>query len=874
MIAVLSSAVLAGTVLWWRFVPFPTPGTDVLIGQLAEQSPGVHAAIRAWHYVAPGVVLVASWAGAEAVWWWVPPSRGETVGEVAARWGTRAVRAVSAFVMASGLHGAALVVGLAVTWARFLPFPAAAADPVVGLLAGRSPLLHEAARLWHYLAPGIALVGSWAGVHAAGRVWLASRGETVGDVARSKLARGWRAWSAVLSQEGLRRPLIVGAVGAIWWRFLPFPAAAADPVVGLLAGRSPLLHEAARLWHYLAPGIALVGSWAVMQGVSRVWFESHRRAGGVGRLPAWPLARDDSGPALVVGEIHHPVALREVEKPGWLVVPERGLYTGMLICGAVGSGKTSACMRPFAQQLLSWQADDPARRMAGLVLEVKGDFCYQVRDVLIEAKRGGDYVELGLGGRWSWNPLGAHWLDSYSLAYTIASLINQLFGKGHEPFWQQAYTNLVRWIIELHRMRPGGWVTLQDVYRCSIEPERIARMLDELEHTAGGDRLYLKGAAARELRTQNADFAKVFQLSESKDRPGEWVAAWSEETEQGLRDLKGEWELERVHGAGRAGRLRRAAVQRWYEHDWSKLDKKVATTVVEGLSVFLSVFDLPEIADVFCPPDPNGRAGVPADDTVAGGGSAREVAVERRPLPPLDEVIESGKVLALNMPAGTNAALARAVGVMLKQSWLHTLLRRPAAMQADPSRVFRPAMFLCDEYQAFATVGEDDPSGDEKAFALTRQCRLVPIVATQSISSLRAVLGQGEAWRALLQTLRTRVFLSLSDDASAQLASGICGQVARMKASYTVSEQTQRASASVLTGAAGGGAGSVGASKAFSEKREPLFHPRDFTILGNCQAIVQAYDGLQAHDATRCYLKPDFLPRELGYWRAREAGKV
>ena len=66
------------------------------------------------------------------------------------------------------------------------------------------------------------------------------------------------------------------------------------------------------------------------------------------------------------------------------------------------------------------------------------------------------------------------------------------------------------------------------------------------------------------------------------------------------------------------------------------------------------------------------------------------------------------------------------------------------------------------EYQAFATVGQDDPSGDEKAFALTRQCRCVPIVATQSISSLRSVLPGGEAWRTLLQTLRTRIFLSLS----------------------------------------------------------------------------------------------------------------
>ena len=120
------------------------------------------------------------------------------------------------------------------------------------------------------------------------------------------------------------------------------------------------------------------------------------------------------------------------------------------------------------------------------------------------------------------------------------------------------------------------------------------------------------------------------------------------------------------------------------------------------------------------------------------------------------------------MPAGTNPALARAVGVMLKNAWLQSLLRRPAAAKLDPGRYVRPAVFICDEYQAFASVGEDDPSGDEKAFALTRQCRVIPIVATQSISSLRSVLGSGEAWRTLLQTLRTRIFLSLSDEASAE----------------------------------------------------------------------------------------------------------
>ena len=74
-------------------------------------------------------------------------------------------------------------------------------------------------------------------------------------------------------------------------------------------------------------------------------------------------------------------------------------------------------------------------------------------------------------------------------------------------------------------------------------------------------------------------------------------------------------------------------------------------------------------------------------------------------------MIDSGKVLCLNMPAGTNPGLSHAVGVLLKQAWLQTLLRRPAEMQRDPECIFRLAVFLCNEYQTFATVGEDDPAG-------------------------------------------------------------------------------------------------------------------------------------------------------------------
>src|SRR5581483_10840245 len=105
----------------------------------------------------------------------------------------------------------------------------------------------------------------------------------------------------------------------------------------------------------------------------------------------------------------------------------------------------------------------------------------------------------------------------------------------------------------------------------------------------------------------------------------------------------------------------------------------------------------------------------------------------------------------------------------------------------------------CDEYQAFATTGENEPSGDEKFFSLARQARCIPIVATQSISSLRSTLT-GESWRTLLQGLRTKIFLALSDDVSAHFAADLCGKRDRLKPAYTLTEAGQDARVSLLTG--------------------------------------------------------------------------
>ena len=152
---------------------------------------------------------------------------------------------------------------------------------------------------------------------------------------------------------------------------------------------------------------------------------------------------------------------------------------------------------------------------------------------------------------------------------------------------------------------------------------------------------------------------------------------------------------------------------------------------------------------------------------------------------------------------------------------------------------------------------------------------MIPIVATQSISSLRSVLGSSEAWRTLLQTLRTRIFLSLSDEASAEIASKLCGQVAKIKSSYTINESSRQSGVNLLSAQAGGGRGSVGASKSFQERREALFQPRDFALLGNCQAIcLPVRRRAVPAPPRRVYLKPHYLPADLPYWTAKQTGQL
>jgi hypothetical protein len=516
-------------------------------------------------------------------------------------------------------------------------------------------------------------------------------------------------------------------------------------------------------------------------------------------------------------------------------------------------------MYPFAEQILAYLYKDAEKRVGGLVLEVKGDFCHKVRQILQKYSRESDFIDMSLDSAYRYNPLHND-LEAYALAYGIASLLNNLYGRGKEPFWQQAYTNLVKFVILLHKVL-YDYVTLFDVYECAINPDLLERRIEEGRERYGTTEWVLIDKDAYSSNEDDlAGFGFDMNVAASRMR-----ARLSDEVVALLKEKKIPWELETTESGippPDEKRQQFEAVDRWFHNDWKRIEPKLRTSIVEGISVFLSLFDdSPAVKRTFCPPkecyDPElnrqGKYG--------------------KPLPPFSELIEKGAVCALNFPVSMNPGLARAIGTFMKLDFQRAVLNRIPQMERCPERYFRQVLFLCDEYHAFATVGENDPTGDEKFFSLSRQAHCIPIVATQSISSLRSTLP-GESWRALLQTFRTKVFLSLSDDFSTRVASDLCGKEEQLKEHYSMSESGVDAGVNLLTGRSTAHRTTVNTSKSYSVVRDAVFEPKIFAELKNAQSIVLAYDGFNPLPPTYCYLKPYYLDPNRTWFEQLAAGEI
>jgi hypothetical protein len=205
--------------------------------------------------------------------------------------------------------------------------------------------------------------------------------------------------------------------GMALYFYIPFPDQ--NVFLHLMTLRAPFVFQGVK-WSYtlfLFSTPYIVFS-ILLSGLYIFALKAHRKI-APGRLPHYPNPRERQDVFLVIGEVHNPRKPVPSETPRWLTIPRRGLLTGIAIVGAVGTGKTSCCMYPFVEQLVAYKPQDSEKKIGGLILEVKGDFCHQVKEILTRHGRAEDYIEISLDADYRYNPLRND-LDAYALAYSIA----------------------------------------------------------------------------------------------------------------------------------------------------------------------------------------------------------------------------------------------------------------------------------------------------------------------------------------------------------------------------------------------------------------------------------------------------------------------
>ena len=576
-----------------------------------------------------------------------------------------------------------------------------------------------------------------------------------------------------------------------------------------------------------------------------------------GKLPTYPDITARKELSLVLGEVHHRLEPLPSDTPSWLTIPERGLYTGIAVFGSIGTGKTQSVILPAMEQLFGFKADDSARKLSGLVLEVKGDLCRQLGSIMRRNGREQDYAEVSLDSDWRYNPLQSD-LDPYALAFNIASLLTNIWGKGKEPFWQQSYTDLVKYVIILHKIH-NDYVTLFDVYATAISPDRLETLLIEIGSRFS--QIAWVSIPKDQYKDCTVDLSRFgFHLD---PQLGEFRAPFTQELE---RILATKTDVEATIYQPRPADPRKRelfeAVERWYWEHWKHLRHDLKTSIVQGIAVFLSLFDTdPDVKRVFCPPKEI-YEGKPSRSDPSG-----------RILPSFPELIEDGKVVGLNFPVALNPGVAKAIGTMMKQDYQRAVLLRIPRMEANPQAHYRPTAFVCDEYQHFATVGSNDPNGDERFLSLSRQPKCIPIVATQSINSLKEAMPAAGC-KTLLQAFRTKIFLATSDPETARYAAELCGKSEKVRVNYSISENSNDAHVGLLSGKATSNRSSISASKSYQKQKDFIFDEKVFYSLKNSQSITVAYDGVNPLPPTYCYLKPHFLPIQVTWFEQQESARL
>lgn len=223
-----------------------------------------------------------------------------------------------------------------------------------------------------------------------------------------------------------------------------------------------------------------------------------------------------------------------------------------------------------------------------------------------------------------------------------------------------------------------------------------------------------------------------------------------------------------------------------------------------------------------------------------------------------DDAIQNGKLVVLDCNADIYGILSTALAVVLKLSYQRAMLSRPVRAREDTTyNNTRPMCLIIDEAQEYVSTG------DAQFLALSRESKAVVMFATQSRHSLVAKMGEDKT-KVLLASLRSRIWLALSDAEDCELAAKHCGQQWGDVKSTNISESVVGAGMA-QGGSLIGDATTVAQSQSFSSQKINIIEPLEFSTLPAFTGIASIFNGTTVLPPVRVLLKPYFKDRDYPF---------
>src|ERR1043166_1330066 len=123
--------------------------------------------------------------------------------------------------------------------------------------------------------------------------------------------------------------LLASAIGLTLFFRLPFPSQ--NALLLLVRAQKPTIFDGFR-WAYTAMLFTTpYATLSVLFSLAYIFIVKQEREKRLAPLPPYPEVGSRDSLFVVVGEVHQARKREAAENPRWMVLPERGLYTGVAI---------------------------------------------------------------------------------------------------------------------------------------------------------------------------------------------------------------------------------------------------------------------------------------------------------------------------------------------------------------------------------------------------------------------------------------------------------------------------------------------------------------------------------------------------------------